>query len=414
MPFTLKHILGLSLIAALAFVSFGLYDCTLQRNWAEEQLTGELQGAAQAQAQQLSANLSRLWRTVETVANEASTHPADLRQSLIEAHRFNPALTLLGLANVDGTVTAGTDGDEISVAQAPWFAGALRNPIVKAVTSEAGGYSATIVLAKPLKNKDGITVAVLFALAATGDFMTSAVGPADWSSKNTFAAVDGRQLMVWRNAEPSFKPQQSLEASASRSIDYSEWFTATAQVFSGGAFPETGWSVTVARAKAEIDQRLASEMLKLWAGCFAIACLMILAAAAWTAWLAAPLTTISRFAAVAAEGNKVDPLCETRFREATILCSSLVELWTSLRRVNAPKPFRLVASKADVDGESDLIFDDLVLYINALMDQECLIQPAMGGDEPSKRCTCGCPRPVEEVRGAQLPSASSTQSPSFG
>jgi hypothetical protein len=133
--------------------------------------------------------------------------------------------------------------------------------------------------------------------------------------------------------------------------------------------------LTVARAKAEIDQRLAPVMLKLWAGCFVIACLTMLAAAAWTAWLAAPLTTISRFVAVAAEGNKVDPISETRFREAAILCGSLVQLWTSLRRVNAPKPFRLVASEADVDGESDLIFDDLVLHINALMDQSCLIQP---------------------------------------
>jgi hypothetical protein len=146
-------------------------------------------------------------------------------------------------------------------------------------------------------------------------------------------------------------------------------------VASGGAFPETGWSLTVARAKAEIDQRLAPVMLKLWAGCFVIACLTMLAAAAWTAWLAAPLATISRFAAIAAEGNKVDPISETRFREAAILCGSLVQLWTSLRRVNAPQPFRLVASEADVDGEGDLIFDDLVLHINALMDQECLIQP---------------------------------------
>ena len=97
----------------------------------------------------------------------------------------------------------------------------------------------------------------------------------------------------------------------------------------------------------------------------------MLAAAAWTAWLAAPLTTISRFAAATAEGNKVDPISETRFREAASLCASLVQVWTSLRRVSAPKPFRLVASKANVEGESDLVFDDLVLHINALMDREC-------------------------------------------
>ena len=200
MPFTLKHILGSSLIAALAFVSLGLYDGALQKNWAEEQIAGESQAAAQAQVQCLGANLSRLWRTVEMLADVASDHPADLQQWLIEARRFNPALTLLGLAKVDGTVTAATDGDETSVAQAPWFASALRNPIVKAVTSEAGAYSATIVLAKPLRNKDGLTVAVLFALAATGDFVTSAVGPAGWRGKGTLTANDGRQLMVWWNA----------------------------------------------------------------------------------------------------------------------------------------------------------------------------------------------------------------------
>ena len=376
MPFTLKHISGSSLIVALAFVSFGLYDCALQKNWAEEQITGESEAAAQAQLQRLSANLSRLWRTVEMLAEEASAHPANLQQSLIEARRFNPALTLLGLAKADGTVTAATDGEETFVAQTPWFASALKNPIVKAVTGETGGYSATIVLAKPLRNKDEITVAVLFALAATGDFLTSAVGPAGWPSKSTLTANDGRQFMVWRNAEPSLRQQPPEKASSlSRWTDHDEWFTATAQVASGGAFPETGWSLTVARAKAEIDRRLAPVMLKLWAGCFAFACLTMLAAAAWTAWLAAPLTTICRFAATAAEGNKVDPISETRFREAAILCGSLVQLWTSLRRVNAPQPFRLVASEADVDGESDLIFDDLVLHINALMDQECLIQP---------------------------------------
>ena len=102
MPFTLKHILGSSLIAALAFVSLGLYDGALQKNWAEEQIAGELQAAAQAQVQCLGANLSRLWRTVEMLADVASDHPADLQQWLIEARRFNPALTLLGLAKVDG------------------------------------------------------------------------------------------------------------------------------------------------------------------------------------------------------------------------------------------------------------------------------------------------------------------------
>jgi hypothetical protein len=376
MPFTSKHILGSSLIVALAFVSFGLYNAALQKNWAEAQIAAESQAAAQAQVQRLSANLSRLWRTVEMLAGEASAHPADLQQSLIEARRFNPAFILLGLATVDGTVTAATDGDETSVAQAPWFAGALKNPVVKAVTSETGEYSATIVLAKPLKNRDGLTVAVLFALAATGDFVTSAEGPAGWTSKSILSANDGRQLMVWRNADPSLRRQPSEKAgtSLSRSTDHDEWLTSTAQMISGGAFPETGWSVTVARAKAEIDHRLAPLMLKLWAGCFVIACLTMLAAAAWTAWLVAPLTTISRFAVAAAAGNKVDPISETRFREAVILCGSLVRLLTSLRRVNAPKPFRLVASEADVDGESDLIFDDLVLHINALMDQECLIQ----------------------------------------
>ncbi len=375
MPFTLKHILGSSLIAALAFVSLGLYDGALQKNWADEQIEAESQVAAQAQVQRLSANLSRLWQTIEMLADEASAHPGDLQQSLIEARRFNPALTLLGLAKVDGTVTAATDGNETSVAQAPWFASALRNPIVKAVTSEAGGYSATIVLAKPVRNKDGITVAVLFALAATGDFVTSAVGAAGWSSKSTLTANDGRRLMVWRNADPSSRrrPAENASTSLSRSTDHDEWVTATAQMTSGGAFPETGWTLTVARAKTEIDRLLAPVLLKLWAGCIAIACLAMLAAAAWTAWLAAPLTTISRFAAVAAEGNKVDPISENRFREAAILCDALVQLWTSLRRMNAPKPFRLVASEADVDGEGDLIFDDLVLHVNGLMDQECLI-----------------------------------------
>jgi hypothetical protein len=48
--------------------------------------------------------------------------------------------------------------------------------------------------------------------------------------------------------------------------------------------------------------------------------------AAWTAWLAAPLTTISRFAAIAAEGHKVDPIKETRFEEAEILRNSLMQL----------------------------------------------------------------------------------------
>jgi hypothetical protein len=248
---------------------------------------------------------------------------------------------------------------------------------VKAVTSESGGYSPTIVLAKPLRDKDGFTVAVLFALAATGDFVTSAIGPAGWPDKITLTANDGRQLMVWWNANPSLRRQPSEKAgtSLSPSTDHDEWFAATSQVTSGGAFPETGWSLTVARPKAEIDQRVAPVMLKLWAGSFVIACLTMLAAAAWTAWLAAPLTKISYFAAVAAEGNKVNPISETRFSEAASLCVSLVQLWTSLRRMNAPKPFRLVPSEAEVDCESDLIFDDLVLHINALMDQECLIQP---------------------------------------
>jgi len=360
LPFTPKHILGSSLIVALAFISFGIYCSTLQRNWAEEQLASELQSTARAEAQQLGADLSRLWRVVETLAEEASAHPADLQQSLTQARRFNPALTLLGLAKADGTVTAATDGDETSVAQAPWFASALRNPIVKAVPDDAGGYPATVVLAKPLRNRDGI-VSVLFVLAAAGDFVTSAAGAAGWSGKRTLITDDGRQLMVWRNAESS---------PSSQPADYDEWVTATAQVVSGGAFPEPGWALTLARASAEIDRRLAPVTLKIWAGCFA-ACLTMLAAAAWTAWLAAPLTTISRFAAATAEGDKVDPISETRFREAASLCASLVQLWTSLRRVSAPKPFRLVASKANVEGESDLVFDDLVLHINALMDREC-------------------------------------------
>ena len=68
-----------------------------------------------------------------------------------------------------------------------------------------------------MRNKDGITVAVLFALAATGDFVTSAVGAAGWPSKSTLTANDGRQLMVWRNADPSLRQRPSEKASTSLS-----------------------------------------------------------------------------------------------------------------------------------------------------------------------------------------------------
>ncbi len=355
MPFTLKHLFGLSLIVAFAFISCGIYYSTLQRNWTEEQITDELQAAAQSQARRLSVDLSKLWQIAGMLADEASVHPADMQQTLIEARRFDPALTLLGLAKVNGTITAAAGSDDTSVAQAPWFASALRYPTVKADPS-----SATIVLAKPLRHKEGVTVGVLFAFVAMADFVT---GPAGWRS--VLAANDGLQLMAWENAEPS----SPSRATISGPDDPDAWLASTARVIARGAFPETGWSLTVARPKADIDQRLAPILLKLWVACFAMACFTLLAAAAWTAWLAAPLRTISQFAAAAAEGSMVDRIRETRFQEAAVLCGSLVKLCTSLRRMNAPKTFRLVDSEADVDGERDLIFDDLVLHINALMDQ---------------------------------------------
>ncbi len=98
--------------------------------------------------------------------------------------------------------------------------------------------------------------------------------------------------------------------------------------------------------------------------------LTLISVAAWTTWLAHPLKKISRFAKASAEGKKVAPIRETRFREAAIICVSLMQLCTSLRRLNAPKTFRLVATEAEVHGERDLIFDDLVLHTNALMDEE--------------------------------------------
>ena len=362
MPFTLRHLFGSSLIAAFAFILFGIYCSTLQRNWTEEQIAGELQAAAQVQAQRLSVNLSKLWQVVGMLADDASAHPADVQQTLIEARRFNPALTVLGLAKADGTVTAAAGSEDTSVAQAPWFASALKNPTVK-----AGPSFATTVLAKPLRNKDGTTAAVLFASVAMADFVT---GPTGLPSKSVLVANDGGQLMAWENADPSFPSSPSL----SRLSDVDKWIASTAWAISG-PFPETGWSLTVARPKADIDQRLAPMLRKLWAACFAMACLTLLAAAAWTAWLAAPLRAISLFAAAAAEGSQVDPIRETQFQEAAILCRSLVKLCTSLRRMNAPKTFRLVETEEDVDGERDLIFDDLVLHINALMDQEGQLQP---------------------------------------
>ena len=371
MPFTLKHILGSLLIGALAFVAFGLYGSAVQRNWAEEQISGEVKASAQAQAQRLSTSLSNLWRVVEMLSEEASAQPADLQRTLTEARLLNPALTLLGLAKVDGTVIASAGGDETTVSQAPWFTSALRNPIVKALASDAGS---AIVLAKPVKNKDGITIAVLFACVGMEGFVTSATGPAGLPGKIILAANDGRHLLAWRSAEPSIAHQRSHEiesTSSTRLSDRNEWLTASARATSGGAFPETGWSLTVALSKAVVDQRVAPAMRQLWAGCFAVAVLALLTAAAWTAWLAAPLKAISLFATAAAEGKKVDPVSETRFREAAILSNSLLQLWTGLQRTKAPKAFRIVANEAEVVGESDLVFDDLVSQINALMDHEC-------------------------------------------
>jgi len=371
MRFTVKHFWGSSLIAALAFVSFGIHFSALQRNWTKEQITSDLQAAVQAQTQQLSTNLSRLWRLVEILADEASAHPETIQQTLIEVRRLNPALTLLGLARADGMVTAAAGSDEITVAQAPWFENALKSPIVKAVMDEAGPSSATLVLAKPAKTKDGITVAVLFAFVPVDELVTPVASSGGWIGRSILAAHDGRQLMAWGNAELAF-PSSTVSI---RPNDQNEWLSATARLTSNGAFPETGWFLTVARSKAEIDQGLAPMLLRLWAGCFAMAFLTLIAATAWTAWLAAPLREISLFAKASAEGKKVDPIRETRFREAAILCISLVQLWTSLRRMNAPKTFRLVPTEAEIDGERDLIFDDLVLHINALMDQEGQIQP---------------------------------------
>ncbi len=330
----------------------------------EEQMESELRSVAQAQAQRLSANLSSLWRIVEMIADEASAHPDALQQTLIDARRFNPALTLLGLAKVDGTVTAATDGEETSVAQAPWFASAVRSPIVRAASPEAGSYSATLVLAKPVRTKEGQTVAVLFALAPLNDLVASSAG--GWQGESILAANDGHRLIGWENAAPS-----AASASSARARDRGEWLAATAQATSGGAFPDTGWSLTVARSKTEVDRRLAPMLWKLWAGCFAMACFTLIAVAAWTAWLAAPLKELALFAAAASNGRLVNPIRESRFREAAVLSSALVKLCTSLRRMNAPHTFRIVATEAEVDGERDLIFDDLVLHINALMDEEC-------------------------------------------
>ena len=153
--------------------------------------------------------------------------------------------------------------------------------------------------------------------------------------------------------------------------DRNEWLTASARATSGGVFPETGWSLTVALSKTVVDQRVAPAKRQLWAGCFAVAVLALLTAAAWTAWLAAPLKAISLFATAAAEGRKVDPVSETRFREAAILSSSLLQLGPACKESKAPKAFRIVANEAEVVGESDLVFDDLVSQINALMDHEC-------------------------------------------
>ena len=89
MPFTLKHILGSLLIGALAFAAFGLYGSAVQRNWAEEQISGELKASAQAQAQRLSTSLSNLWRVVEMLSEEASAQPG---RPAPDVNRSPPAL----------------------------------------------------------------------------------------------------------------------------------------------------------------------------------------------------------------------------------------------------------------------------------------------------------------------------------
>ncbi len=282
---------------------------------------------------------------------------------------------MLGLAKVDGTVIASAGGAEITVAEASWFAGALRNPIVKALKGEAATNPATIVLAKPVMNKDRMTVAVLFAFVSLDNIVTAVQGPVGWPSKVVLASNDGRQFVAWENTDLPFARRVSSGSVAeSRSGDRDGWITATAQAASRGAFPETGWSLTVARSKAEVDKRFGAITPKLWAGVLAIACLALLASAAWTAWLAAPLRALALFATAAAQGKKAVPVSETRFREASILSGALMRLWTSMQKQKAPATIRLVTAKTGAPGDGDLSFDELVLEINELMDKESQTQ----------------------------------------
>ena len=325
LPLAAKLVLGLSAIVAAAILSLGLYLTAVVERSAGDLINRDLQDAVISDRDRLNAHISALWDNLSMIVKRAPAGQEALQQFILEAARHNRDFALLGVAKVDGAVLASSrDHWQANLANIRWFGQALSAPVVSAdaqilqlLTAAADGGKA-IVLASPVRNPDGLTVAVIFALADPDRLIALLRNSAGLARKSVLLANDGGEVLRWQHSR--FNSSQSDRGGEhDGSLDRRDVFAATAHEASAAAFPATGWTLTSQISKAEALANLQPLLHRIWAACFAGACSILIGAALWAAWLSAPLRDIVEFAERIAAGTPVAPPSSRRHREAASL-----------------------------------------------------------------------------------------------
>ncbi|WP_127091046.1 sensor domain-containing diguanylate cyclase [Aquabacter cavernae] len=311
-------LVSLAGIAALAIVS-----ASLSRTEMIRRITTDVTLSAQMVATQLDDEMFERYADIRQLATMSplstlwTGDPAAVRIALDQLRDALPTYAWIGFAAPDGTVIAATGSllEGVSVAQRPWFTGALAGPFVGDVhealllakhlgLSRTGEPMRFVDVAFPIRNAGGQLVGVLGAHLGFDWAEDLRRGALQGSQDKEIWVLgsDGAVLLGPRQATPLFAPERVAQMTRTKAGAFEEkrggkdTLTAYAVADGKGDYPGLGW-IVVAQQDASVAFAIPT---RLGATILAIGMVVMLVSVLLTIWvsrrLSRPLAALTQAA----------------------------------------------------------------------------------------------------------------------
>lgn len=349
--------LAFSLLAMALFLAIGVASGMHARQQSARETTAALQQLADRLAQRLDADMVARVREIDQLASletllEAEVPPVRWRALVERLQRSMPEYSWIGVAGVDGTVRAATQGllEGRNVAQRPWFQGAMAGPLVGDVhealllasllpAQPSGEPPRFVDVAAPLQ-REGRLVGVLGAHLSwnwAAERRREAMAILQPQQEAEIVLTDRRGQVLLGPSWPVPAPQAgegawwSAPAGTRRWNDGRAYLTAAVASRPMRDYPGMGWVVVV---RQPVDTAFASaDRLQRRLVLYGLAGALLFGAAGW--WLAgrltAPLRRVARDAVAVATPTTAAATPAAARDEVAQLASSLGTLIDGLR-----------------------------------------------------------------------------------